>query len=241
MSWSRSRAQPSADHRPLLAGLSPLPDDDQMLDPAELTNAWARGWSVSRGTTPPVAIAGALKIDIDQARDIARYVLEPYDWQRAAVLGRELTAAGTEIKLVGAAGRLRESLGSGWTMYDVHHLMTVAFTRATAGPPPSCTARIVNDGAALLAMICDSTGEIISSARLAASGPYGVIDRVRTRAADQRRGMGSAVMTMLANRALDEGLTTGLLSASADGRALYAALGWTIQGEMAGAFRSLGD
>lgn len=45
-------------------------------------------------------------------------------------------------------------------------------------------------------------------------------------------------MTMLANRAIEEGLTTGLLSATADGRGLYSAMGWTIRGELAGAFRS---
>ncbi|WP_158244859.1 hypothetical protein [Verrucosispora sp. ts21] len=44
---------------------------------------------------------------------------------------------------------------------------------------------------------CGRDGDIVSRARLAASGRYGVIDRVRTRAADQRRGMGRTVMTML--------------------------------------------
>jgi hypothetical protein len=46
------------------------------------------------------------------------------------------------------------------------------------------------------------------------------------------------MMAMLGNRALDEGLSTGLLSATADGRGLYSALGWTIRGEPAGACRS---
>ncbi|WP_231953797.1 hypothetical protein [Actinoplanes derwentensis] len=55
-----------------------------MLELAELTNAWAYGCSVSRGTTPPVAITGGLSIDIDRTNNISRYVLEPYDWQRAA-------------------------------------------------------------------------------------------------------------------------------------------------------------
>ena len=114
-----------------------------MLDLAELTNAWAHGWSLSRGTTPPIAITSGLKIDIDPARNIARYVLKPYDWQRAAILGRELTIPGTEIKIVGATGSLREALKSGWTMYDEHHLMTVTFTRGVAETPPSCTAKIV--------------------------------------------------------------------------------------------------
>lgn len=199
---------------------------------------WACGWAVSRGTSPPVAITGGLKINIDQPRNIARYVLDPYDWQRVAFLGRELTAPGTEIKIVGAAACLRKALKNDWTMYDPHHLMTAAFTRGVAEVPPSCTARIVNDGAALLGLVRDSAGDIVSSARLAACGQYGVIDRVRTRPTDRRRGMGRAVMTMLGNRALDEGLTTGLLSATTDGQALYSALGWTIRGELAGAFRS---
>lgn len=209
-----------------------------MFDLAELTDAWAHGWSLSRGTTPPVAITGGLRIDIDPARNIARYVLQPYDWQRAVALGRELIAPGTEIKIVGATRTLRETLQSHWTMYDEHQLMTVSFTRGVAQTPPSCTARIVDDGGALLGTIRDGNGDIVSRARLAASGRYGVIDRVRTRAADQRRGMGRTVMTMLGNRALDEGLTTGLLSATISGRALYSALGWEIRGELAGAFRS---
>jgi predicted GNAT family acetyltransferase len=103
--------------------------------------------------------------------------------------------------------------------------------------PPSYTARIVDDGAALLGLVRDSAGDIVSSARLAACGRYGVIDRVRTRPADRRRGMGRAVLTMLGTRALDEGLTTGLLSATTDGQALYSALGWAVRGELAGAFR----
>jgi hypothetical protein len=44
-------------------------------------------------------------------------------------------------------------------------------------------------------------------------------------------------MTLFGNRALDAGLTTGVLSATEDGRALYSALGWAVVGELAGAFR----
>jgi hypothetical protein len=45
-------------------------------------------------------------------------------------------------------------------------------------------------------------------------------------------------MAVLGRRALDEGLTTGTLSATAAGRALYSTLGWAVSGELAGAFRS---
>jgi GNAT superfamily N-acetyltransferase len=215
-----------------------VPDDVRVRELAELTSAWARGWAVSRGTPPPVPITGGLMINIDPSRNVARYVLSPDDWPRAAVLGHDLTVPGTEIKLAGAAARLRAALPDGWTMYDPHHLMTVAFTRGVVDVPVSCTARVGYDGAALLGSIRDGAGAVVSSARLAACGRYGVIDRVRTRPSDRRRGLGRAVMTVLGNRALDEGLTTGLLSATAEGRALYRALGWAIRGELAGAFRS---
>lgn len=209
-----------------------------MPDLRELTDAWARGWAVSRGTPPPVVIAGGLRITTDRAAAVSRYVLDPGDWRGAAVLGRELTVTGTEIKIAGSAARLRTALSGDWTMYGPHHLMTAEFTRGVAEVPSSYHARIVDDEGALLGVIRDSAGDLVASARLAPSGPYGVVDRVRTRPADRRRGMGRAVMAMLGNRALDDGLTTGLLSATTEGRALYRALGWTIRGEMAGAFRS---
>jgi GNAT superfamily N-acetyltransferase len=209
-----------------------------VLDLAELTTVWARGWAVSRGTPPPVAIAGALMIKVDRPRALVRYVVHPHDWRTAAVLGRELTEPGTEIKLVGAAARLHEALGSDWTMYDPNHLMTATFTRGTAEVPPAYTVRIVEDGGALLASIHDDADDLVARARLAACGRYGVIDRVRTRPTVRRRGLGRAVMTLLGNRALEEGLTTGLLSATAEGQALYSAMGWATHGELAGAFRS---
>ena len=208
-----------------------------MLDLAELTTAWAHGWAVSRGLPSPVPITGGLMITIDRPANRARYVLYPDAWPRVAVLGRELTTPGTEIKIAGAATRLRAALTNEWTMYDSNRLMTAAFTRGVAEVPASCTTRIVDDGGVVLAQVLDSTGEVVGRAQLAACGRYGVIDRVRTQAAHQRRGLGRAVMTMLGNRALDEGLTTGLLSATAEGQALYSALGWTVHAELAGAVR----
>jgi hypothetical protein len=133
---------------------------------------------------------------------------------------------------------LREALPTDWTTVDPHHLMTGMFTPGVAELPPSYTTRVVEEGGVLIGSVRDSAGDLASSARLAACGRFGVLDRVRTRAADQRRGLGRAVLTALGNRALAEGVTTGLSSATAEGRALYSALGWAVSGELAGAFRS---
>ena len=221
-----------------LAEVLDVPDDVQMLSLTELTVAWVYGWTISRGTPPPVAVVGGVRVDGGQPGNPTRYVLHAYDRRRLALLGRDLIAPGAEIKILGNTAALRAALPEDWSMYEPCHLMTVAFTHSRAEVPVPYAARIVVDGAALVGLIFDGNSEVASSAQLAPSGRYGVIDRVWTRPPDQRRGLGTALMAMLGNRALDAGLTTGLLSATADGRALYSALGWTVCGELAGAFRS---
>jgi GNAT superfamily N-acetyltransferase len=203
---------------------------------SDLIAAWASGWAVSRGAPPPTGIDGGWRIEGDRTR----YVLETDNWCLATELGHA-AIDGTEIKVAGDTGRLRSALPTTWTMYPANHMMTTTFTHGAPTVPASCTAQVEPDGAAFRATIHDSSGEIISTGRLAPHGSYGIIDRVRTGTGHQRRGLGRAVMTLLVNRALDEGLTNGLLSATAEGRALYVALGWRVRSEVAGAFRSGAD
>ncbi len=209
-----------------------------MQNPTELTIAWTHGWAVSRGASRPVTIDGGVRIDFPQSGHLARYVLHTYNTQRLVQLGRELTHPGTEIKIVGSTASLRAALPDEWSMYPPNHLMTAAFVQGVVELPAPYTHKIVVDGAVTIALVLDRDGEIAARARLAPSGRYGVIDRVRTHESHQRRGLGTAIMMLLGNRALDAGLTTGVLSATIEGRALYEALGWTAHVEVAGAFRS---
>jgi hypothetical protein len=205
-----------------------------MYDRAELVTAWAYGWATSRGTATPVPIAGGLRIDCG---DSARYVLHELD-RTVAAFSRDLTVPGTEIKVLSRTAALRSALGDDWSMYDPCHLMTRTLTYGPAEVRSPFAARIQQAGPTLIAAILDRDGDVVSSGRLAAAGRYGVIDQVWTRPTHQRRGLGTIVMAMLGNRAVDAGLTTGLLSATADGRALYSALLWTVVGELAGARRA---
>jgi len=205
---------------------------------AELTSAWVHGWATSRSRPAPIAIAGGLRIDLGQPDRPARYVLHTHDPETLARLGHGLTAPGTEIKAVGNTGALRTALAHDWTMYPPCALMTSTFTQAEVELTAPYAARIGNDGGALLGLIFDTDGDIASSARLAPFGRYGIIDQVWTRPPHRRRGLGSSLMTMLGNQALSQGLTTGVLAATDNGRALYRTLGWTARGELAGAFRS---
>jgi GNAT superfamily N-acetyltransferase len=68
--------------------------------------------------------------------------------------------------------------------------------------------------------------------RVAAEGTAGVLgsdavfDAVETSPSHRRRGLGRHVMDALTTWAVNEGATTGLLAASADGAGLYTSLGW---------------
>jgi predicted GNAT family acetyltransferase len=57
-------------------------------------------------------------------------------------------------------------------------------------------------------------------------GEHAVYDRIVTEEEFRRRGLGSYVMRALTAGVLEDDVTTGLLMASADGRALYEFLGW---------------
>jgi GNAT superfamily N-acetyltransferase len=95
----------------------------------------------------------------------------------------------------------------------------------------------VVNGRACVGSVRDDRVAIVAAARLAQSVRHGVVDQVSTRPRRQRRGLGTALLTLLADRALDAGLTTGQLSPTAGGRALYSNLGWAARGEVAGAYR----
>jgi hypothetical protein len=215
-------------------------DNDPMPDLIELTTAWIHGWAVSRGAAAPVAIDGGFRVDTGPPHGRTRYFLHTLDRETLDRLGREPTGVGTEIKVAGPARELRAVLSADWTMYPPNDLMTVGFTYGTVEVPPPYAARILTDGRVLLGLVHDPDGHVASSARLAVHESYGIVDQVRTHGPHLRRGLGRVLMTMLGNRAADMGLTIGVLAATDEGRALYRSLGWTVRGELTGAYRSDG-
>jgi len=69
-------------------------------------------------------------------------------------------------------------------------------------------------------------GEAAARGSVTVVDDYAVYDRIETEERFRRRGMGTYVMRLLTAGVLEEEVTTGLLMASADGRALYEFLGW---------------
>ncbi|MBF9132287.1 GNAT family N-acetyltransferase [Plantactinospora sp. S1510] len=205
----------------------------------ELTMAWGRGWAVSRGTSAPVGVPGGFRVDVGLPGHRVRHVLHTHDADVLGRLGRKLTAPGNWIKACGDPDEFRSALPDGWTMDTAGYLMTVRFREGAARPQPGYAVRVDTDpdSGVVVATVLDRAGEKAASGRLAPAGEFGIVDKVETEPNHRRRGLGTVVMRTLADRAAADGMRTGILVATDDGRALYRSLGWTVRSDVAGAFR----
>lgn len=87
------------------------------------------------------------------------------------------------------------------------------------------------DGPRITCRLIDSE-RVAAEATMAVDGGWATFDRVETLPSHRRRGLGRHVMSVLSARAVADGATRGILAASADGRALYASLGWTVERQL---------
>ena len=215
-----------------------LVSDDFRMDAGSLLIEWAHGWSVSRGRPMPTAVVGGVRIDVVSPGHGARYVLKTLDRALIERLRGSGTAIGVEIKTLGDSAALRAWLGDAWSSYPACKLMTSEFTRGHVPLLGAYTSRLSTDRASMVAAVLDGEGAVVSSARLVRWGPYGIVDQVATVPAHRRRGLATAVMAMLGQWAVSNGLHTGVLSATEQGAFLYGQLGWIAHGEVAGAIRT---
>lgn len=203
----------------------------------ELVMAWGRGWTVSRRTAPPVAVAGGFRVDVGLPGHRVRHILHSHTHDSLAALADRQTEAGNWIRIAGPTALLRQALPPDWTMDAAGHLMTTAFTAGRVDAPHGYVIEVETEGDRAVARARDEHGEAAASAQLGRTGAFGVIDQVRTEPAHQRRGLGTALMSALSDRATELGATTGILVGTDAGRALYEALGWTYRSDFPGAFR----
>ncbi|WP_053067695.1 GNAT family N-acetyltransferase [Muribacter muris] len=74
-------------------------------------------------------------------------------------------------------------------------------------------------------------GEIMCRGQVGYYNGFAVFDRINTDLAYRRQGWGSMMMNLLSQEALLNGVKTGLLCASEQGKLLYLSLGWRSIGQ----------
>ncbi|MFD6139392.1 GNAT family N-acetyltransferase [Promicromonospora sp. NPDC060271] len=208
-----------------------------------LARQWVLGWAVSRGTEPPVEQAEGLRIDVGLPHHVARYVL--LDADEAAVeaavrkIAGSVTVPNTWLKAFVAPELVASWLPPGWTSGPPTFLMATGLPAMELRPsqvraPDGYALTTETTAGVTFVRVLAADGAVAARGQIAVTGESAVVDQVETDPAHQRRGLGSLVMRTLANDAVARGASTGVLGASAEGRALYEALGWQVHAPLAG-------
>ncbi len=188
-----------------------------------LADRWLEGWAVSRGAT------------LTRRTDVVDIDLGPDSRSRR----RELVMVVPSVSVLQAALAEVAMTDDLWATVigerpHVGHpgvpvqdedeaLMTVSLPQDAELPDG---VSLEADGRRAFARI-NVDGEHAAGGQVGLADGYAVFDRIRTQDAFKRRGLGSRVMQALTAWSVDQGATTGVLVASAQGQLLYESLGWT--------------
>jgi GNAT superfamily N-acetyltransferase len=192
----------------------------------ELVRAWIAGRSLARGLPAPVADRGGWRVETGSAEEVRRYLFaRPVPGLVA--LGGAIVEPGTALKLFATPADLRAALPPRWRIHPTAFFMAMHQPWPERAPPAGYAIASSREGAVTTVRIFDATGEVAASGHAAETGQAFVYDRIATAPDHRRRGLGAALMTAL-HRARRGATRPELLVATADGRALYETLGWTL-------------
>ncbi|PRC90915.1 GNAT family N-acetyltransferase [Solimicrobium silvestre] len=206
----------------------------------EIVKAWVLGWTLSRGTAPPVQIENAYRVDVGLPDHCTRYVLPQLDPNFLHDLTEQLLEPGTWLKICAPSALVAPLLSQAWSIKDTGHMMIRALRVMARPAPPDYLLVTTSDGAVLDVKMLDQAGEIAATGRIAVIQPFAVIDQVVTSPSHQRRGLGSFVMEVLCQHAAEQGAQTGVLVATDEGMALYRSLGWALHSVVTSAVIEMG-
>ena len=210
----------------------------------EITRRWVAGWAHSRGISVgtvegwPIAHVRSAS----RAWEIVCVEPDPEAWEsllddiagdRTAMLTVVAADPGPYLAQVRAPVRvdradellmrreLRNSQGIEGIDVDT---LGIDATPVTDVTPYDVQRDEEPDGRLVIRLVTDE--KVAAEGHVAVVGEDAVFDRIETTPAFQRRGLARWAMAELTRFAVEQGATTGLLVASADGAALYTALGW---------------
>ncbi|WP_240528821.1 GNAT family N-acetyltransferase [Streptomyces humi] len=194
---------------------------------------WISGWVVSRGASDPVARPWGWTIDVGQPAQVARHVVVDADEARVCEAAAQATGEGWWLKVFlpepheAPEAQVCAWLGPRWASDAAAFLMSVELAPVTPGAlPPGYALRTWTRGGVVRVLVAAPDGSLAARGQMGLAGEVAVADQILTTPANQRRGLGTAVMRALQRQALAAGATRAVLGASPQGRALYESLGW---------------
>ncbi len=215
---------------------TPLPEQFSNTEKNRLLSAWVHGWTISRGTKAPIPLADfGHRVQVGLPGHLERYVLQGHVLTAVQRLAQDLDTPNTWLKICAPQASVRQLLPERWQVKDAEYLMVKPLESATFAPHHGYTITLVENGDAATARAHCGERQVAATGRVALTGRYAIFDQIVTEPAHRRRGLGNAIMQALAGHALGKQADTGVLVATADGHALYTALGWILCSEITAA------
>ena len=208
---------------------------------AELIRRWLQGWTLARGLPdaepvgPDPTDPEGLRSRCDQpGREVEVFALHadaaPDSLPRLAAEVAAVAPRPSWLTVPTRRPDIVETAVKAAGLELLHRAEWLMSTDLTGHPrhAPAAPYRteVRTDGPVTSVRLYAASGEVAASGTIAVTGADAVADRIETAEAHRRRGLGSALMSALAEAALAQGARTGLLIASQDGQRLYTALGW---------------
>lgn len=206
-------------------------------DLPDLVVRWARGWAYARGFPRPVAVPGGVRVEVGESGRRVEWVATDHADTLADLVDTVSATPEAWLSVVteSPAGVRPWFVEAGLTdQADEEAMMSIALAdHASRDLPEGYHAETVRDGG-LIKVTVRAAGaeEEAASGQMAVIGSDAVADRIKTDPAHRRRGLGGAVMSLLAAAAREAGADHGLLFASEMGEPLYVALGWRVEARL---------
>ncbi|MEE1782535.1 GNAT family N-acetyltransferase [Streptomyces sp. SP17BM10] len=208
-----------------------------MAPDAELTHAWVHGLALARRCPAPVEVPWGLRVDVGRGKESVRHVLLHTDGASVRAAAAAADRPFARIKGFVDPETTLGLLGAAWERDADELMMTTVLRREEVRLPAGYTAEVERGDGVAHARLLTPDGRFAAGGHTGTHGALAVFDRIETDGAHRRRGLGSAVMRLLSDAALDAGAQTAALGATEEGRALYSSLGWDLRGLMAGFVR----
>ncbi|TKV26440.1 N-acetyltransferase [Arthrobacter sp. NamB2] len=198
----------------------------------ELLQTWITGWTACRGYEPHDDGRTTSVLLTDQQNQTEHFLFEP-DTERFLELAQETKQDPTRVLTV-VTNRAQDLMDAAAPLHmrvtdRQQSLMSVDMhgqdVEDPRAPGDGLTLERTREGTCRRVTV-HADGLLAARGSVSVVGDYAVYDRIVTEEGFRRRGLGSYVMRALTAGVLEDDVTTGLLMASADGRALYEFLGW---------------
>jgi GNAT superfamily N-acetyltransferase len=181
--------------------------------------------SVARGLPSPVPDHGGFRVDTGSDAELVRWVF-PAICPELEALARSIDKPRHLLKLCGTADELQSVLPRPWKLYAPGYFMRATATFAGRLPPEGYRIELERIRSVVRARIVSEAGALAAIGYAVEAHGVFIYDRIVTEPEHRRKGLAHALMTAL-HAARQQPDAPELLVATEEGRALYAALGWT--------------